>query len=40
MGILGQTYEQQVITNEAQVPVLIVNPKETRVIRNSVFARN
>ncbi len=40
MGILGQTYEQQVITNEAEIPVLILNPKETRVIRNSVFARN
>jgi len=40
MGILGQTYEQQVITNDASIPVLILNPKETRVIRNSVFARN
>lgn len=39
MGILGQTYEQQVITNESSIPVLILNPKETRVIRNSVFAR-
>ena len=40
MGILGQTYEQQVITNDASIPVLILNPKETRVISNSVFARN
>lgn len=39
MGIIGQSYEQQIITNEAQIPVLIMNPIETRVIRNSVFAR-
>ena len=39
MGILGQTYEQQIITNEAQLPVLIINPIETRVIRGSVFAQ-
>jgi hypothetical protein len=39
MGILGQSYEQQIITNEAQIPVLVMNPIETRVIRNSVFAR-
>ncbi len=37
MGILGQSYEQQIITNEAQIPVLIINPIETRVIRGSVF---
>jgi len=39
MGILGQTYEQQIITNEAQIPVLIINPIETRVVRGSVFAQ-
>ncbi|MGY8940488.1 MAG: universal stress protein [Flavobacteriales bacterium] len=39
MGILGQSYEQQIITNEAQVPVLVINPIETRVIRGSVFAQ-
>jgi hypothetical protein len=39
MGILGQTYEQQIITNEAQIPVLITNPIETRVVRGSVFAQ-
>ena len=37
MGILGQTYEQQIITNEAQLPVLIINPIETRVIRRFRF---
>lgn len=37
MGILGQTYEQQIITNEAQIPVLVTNPIETRVIRGTVF---
>ena len=39
MGILGQSYEQQIITNEAQVPVLVINPIETRVIRGSVFTQ-
>lgn len=39
MGMIGQSYEQQIITNEAQIPVLVMNPIETRVIRNSVFAR-
>ncbi|MDA1335479.1 MAG: universal stress protein [Bacteroidetes bacterium] len=38
MGILGQSYEQQIITNEAQIPVLIINPVETRVIRGTVFS--
>lgn len=38
MGILGQSYEQQIITNEAQIPVLIINPIETRVIRGTVFS--
>lgn len=39
MGILGQSYEQQIVTNEAQIPVLIINPIETRVIRGTVFAQ-
>ena len=39
MGILGQSYEQQIITNEAQIPVLIINPIETRVIRGSEIGR-
>ena len=33
MGFFGQSYEQQIITNGAEIPVLIVNPFETRVIR-------
>lgn len=32
MSIFNQNYEQQVITNEAQIPVLCVNPIETFVI--------
>jgi len=39
MGILGHSYEQQIVTNEAQIPVLIINPVATRVIRGSVFAQ-
>ena len=39
MGILGHSYEQQIITNEAQIPVLVINPIATRVIRGSVFAQ-
>jgi nucleotide-binding universal stress UspA family protein len=35
--IIGGSYEQAIITNEAQIPVLCVNPKETHVIRESVF---
>lgn len=32
MSIFNQNYEQQVITNEAQIPVLCVNPIDTFVI--------
>ena len=39
MGILGHSYEQQIVTNEAQIPVLVINPIATRVIRGSVFSR-
>ena len=39
MGILGHSYEQQIVTNEAQIPVLVINPIATRVIRGSVFAQ-
>lgn len=28
MGMLGSSYEQQMITNEAQIPVMCVNPKD------------
>ena len=38
MGIFGQTYEQQIITNEAEIPVLILNPFETRIIRQTPFS--
>ena len=38
MGILGQSYEQQIITNEAEIPVLVLNPFETRVIRQTPFS--
>ena len=39
MGILGHSYEQQIVTNEAQIPVLVINPIAKRVIRGSVFAQ-
>ena len=39
MGILGHSYEQQIVTNEAQIPVLVINPIATRVMRGSVFAQ-
>lgn len=38
MGILGGGYEQQMITNEAQIPVLVINPVEVTVMNRSVFA--
>ena len=37
MGIMGGSYEQTVITNDAQIPVLCINPIETHVISESVF---
>jgi len=37
MGIMGGSYEQTVITNDAQIPVLCVNPVETHVMSESVF---
>lgn len=37
IGIIGGGYEQQVITNEAQIPVLCLNPKDTYVLGGSVF---
>lgn len=39
MGILGPKYEQEIITNKAQIPVLCVNPKEMSVSGGSVFSR-
>ena len=38
MGILGTSYEQQIITNEAEIPVLVLNPFETRIIRQTPFS--
>ncbi|MGB0247109.1 MAG: universal stress protein [Flavobacteriales bacterium] len=38
MGILGASYEQQIITNEAEIPVLVLNPFETRIIRQTPFS--
>ncbi|CAG5086986.1 universal stress protein [Parvicella tangerina] len=37
MGMLGARYEQQIITNEDQIPVLCVNPRETTSATGSVF---
>lgn len=38
MGVLGGSYEQQMITNEPQIPVLVINPVEVTVMNRSVFA--
>lgn len=38
MGILGTSYEQQIITNEAEIPVMVLNPFETRIIRQTPFS--
>jgi nucleotide-binding universal stress UspA family protein len=37
MSIFNQSYEQQVITNEAQIPVLCVNPVDTYVADKPIF---
>jgi nucleotide-binding universal stress UspA family protein len=37
MSIFNQSYEQQVITNEAQIPVLCVNPVNTMIIDKPMF---
>ncbi len=37
MGMIGARYEQQIITNEDQIPVLCVNPRETTSATGSVF---
>jgi nucleotide-binding universal stress UspA family protein len=36
-SILGGGYTQQVITNDTQIPVLCINPRETYVMNRSVF---
>ena len=38
MGILGPSYAQRIITNEDEIPVLVINPIETHVIGGSVFS--
>jgi hypothetical protein len=38
MSIFNQSYEQQVITNEAQIPVLCVNPVSTYVVDKPMFS--
>lgn len=39
MGMIGSSYEQSIITNEAQIPVLCVNPKVVSSAGGSVFSR-
>lgn len=38
VSIIGGSYEQDIITNDAQIPVLCVNPVQTTVMNRSVFA--
>jgi len=38
MSIFNQSYEQQIITNEAQIPVLCLNPIDTYVMDRGIFA--
>jgi nucleotide-binding universal stress UspA family protein len=38
MGFFSANYEQQVITNEAQIPVLCVNPIDTYVADRPIFS--
>lgn len=40
MGMLGARYEQQIITNEDQIPVLCVNPREVTSATGSVFGNS
>ena len=37
VGMLGNSYVQNILTNEAQVPVLIVNPINTSIAKNVLF---
>ncbi len=37
MSIFSSSYEQQIITNDAQIPVLCVNPVDTYVIDHQMF---
>jgi nucleotide-binding universal stress UspA family protein len=38
MSFFSSNYEQQVITNEAQIPVLCVNPVDTYVVDRAMFS--
>ena len=38
MSLFNQSYEQQVITNETQIPVLCLNPVETYVMDRAIFS--
>jgi len=38
MSVFSSSYEQQVITNDAQIPVLCLNPIDTFVVDHGVFA--
>lgn len=40
MGAFGSNYEQFIITNEAQIPVLVVNPMETPYGKSVLFSYN
>lgn len=37
VGMLGNSYVQNILTNEAQIPVLIVNPINTSIAKNVLF---
>lgn len=37
MGLLGSNYVERILTNEAQVPVMILNPKSTSFISNFLY---
>ena len=39
MGMLGSTYEQSLITNDLQTPVLCVNPLTNTVASGSILVR-
>ncbi|MFM7311032.1 MAG: universal stress protein, partial [Flavobacteriales bacterium] len=38
MGFFSANYEQQIITNEAQIPVLCINPIDTYVADRPIFS--
>ena len=40
MGMFGARYEQQIITNEDQIPVLCVNPKQISFVTGSAMGNS